>query len=92
LALELHQVFQPIDIHFTMIQRLQLARKLTRSEVITAMKGLEIKRDIFTASTYVRDLIDSIDAKPHQVFSILNGYVTMGQANKLIIIEAIADH
>jgi hypothetical protein len=73
-ALELHQVLQPIAIHFTMIQRLQLARKLTRSKVITATKGLKIKRDIFTASTSVRDLIDSIDAEPHQVISILNGW------------------
>jgi hypothetical protein len=74
LALELHQVLQPIAIHFTMIQGLQLARKLTRFKVITATKGQKIKRDIFTASMSVRDLIDSIDTEPHQVISILKGW------------------
>jgi hypothetical protein len=66
-------MLQPIAIHITMMQRLQLARKLTRSKVITATKGLKINRDIFTACTSVCDLIDSIDAEPHQVLSILNG-------------------
>jgi hypothetical protein len=74
LALQLHQMLQPIAIHITMMQCLQLARKLTRSKVITATKGLKIKRDIFTDSTSVHDLIDSIDAEPHQVISILNGW------------------
>ena len=74
LAMELHQALMPIANHITMVQRLQLARKLTRSKVITATRGLKIKRDVFTATTSVRELIDKIDAEPHQVISIINGW------------------
>jgi hypothetical protein len=74
LAMEIHQVLKPIANHITMVQRLQLARQLTRSKVITATKGLQINRDTFTATTSVRELIDRLDVEPHAVISIINGW------------------
>ena len=74
LAMELHLVLKPIANHITMVQRLQLARQLTRSKVITATKGLQINRDTFTATTSVRELIDRLDVAPHAVISIINGW------------------
>jgi hypothetical protein len=74
LAMELHQILKPIANHITMVQRLQLSRKLTRSKVITATRGLQINRDTYTATTSVRDLIDKLDVEPHAVISIINGW------------------
>jgi hypothetical protein len=74
LAMELHQILKPIANHITMVQRLQLARQLTRSKVITTTRGLQINRDTFTATTSVRELIDRLDVEPHAVISIINGW------------------
>jgi hypothetical protein len=73
-AMELHQILKPIANHITMVQRLQLSRQLTRSKVITATRGLQINRNIYTASTSVRGLVDKLDVEPHAVISIINGW------------------
>jgi hypothetical protein len=71
IAREIAQKLQPIANHITMGQRIELARRMTKSRCLVASKELNIKRDIFAATNSVNDIIARSAVNSSRVLAIL---------------------
>jgi hypothetical protein len=74
LAVAIHKELEPLANHITMIQRLRLAKTITRSKCINASQALRVSRDIFSATTSVKDLIAKLDAEPAKIVGAITGW------------------
>ena len=74
LAVAIHRELQPLANHITMIQRLRLVTTITRSKCINASQALRVNRDIFSATTSVKDMITKLDAEPAKIVGAITGW------------------
>jgi hypothetical protein len=74
LAVAIHRELQPLANHITMIQRLRLVTTITRSKCINASQALRVSRDIFSATTSVKDMITKLDAEPAKIVGAITGW------------------
>jgi hypothetical protein len=57
-----------------MVKQLRLATTITRSKCINASQALRVNRDIFSATTSVKDMITKLDAKPAKIVGAITGW------------------
>jgi hypothetical protein len=65
------RTLQPIVNHITLQQRIQLARRITKSKCLVAAKELHLKREMFNATNSVKDLVDTVHLDSARVLAVL---------------------
>jgi hypothetical protein len=65
------RTLQPIVNYITLQQRIQLARRITKSKCLVAAKELHLKREMFNATNSVKELVDTLNLDSSRVLAVL---------------------
>jgi hypothetical protein len=65
------RTLQPIVNYITLQQRIQLARRITKSKCLVAAKELHLKREMFNATNSVKDLVSTLNLDSSRVLAVL---------------------